>query len=201
MPRAVDHDRQKADIARATWTVIAREGVERTTMRKIAAELGSTTGLLTHYFADRHAIIAHCLDVQDTALFAELENAAAVAKNGREAVRDVLVRLCTQFGSEHDSVHFRRIAAAYGDGAMRQRLSAMYERFEAIVTKHIASAVADGSLKLRSELSGCDPADLADGLVAAADGIYMAVMARPDRFPDARRQSLIENALAGLEVA
>ncbi len=196
MPRTVDHDRQKADIARATWLVIAREGVERATMRKIAAELGSTTGLLTHYFADRDAIISHTLEVQDAALFDELESVATGAALGREALRKMLLLLCTQFGSEHDSVHFRRLAAAYGDVAMRRRLAVMYDRFERSVTSQLERAVADGSICLRK---GLEPAEVADGLVAQADGIYMAVIARPDRFPDARRTFLIETALSGLE--
>ena len=37
--------------------MIAAEGLEGVTMRKIATEAGCTTGRLTHYFADREALI------------------------------------------------------------------------------------------------------------------------------------------------
>ena len=57
MPKIVDHDARRQELIEASWRVIAAEGLEGVTMRKIAAEAGCTTGRLTHYFADREALI------------------------------------------------------------------------------------------------------------------------------------------------
>jgi len=196
MPRAVDHDRQKADIARATLRVVARDGLERATMRGIAAELGSTTGLLTHYFADRDALIAHALDIQDAGLFAELEAAGEGAATGREALRRTLTLLCSQANAPDDSVFFRRLAATPNDPAMRRRSRRMYDRFEAVLRKRLKAAEADGSFRAATSLR-----DAVDTLIAITDGIYSAAIARPNRFPVGRRKALIDLALEGLENA
>ncbi len=57
MPKIVDHEARRQELIEASWRVIAAEGLEGVTMRKIAAEAGCTTGRLTHYFADREALI------------------------------------------------------------------------------------------------------------------------------------------------
>lgn len=57
MPKIVDHDARRRELIEASWQVIATEGLEGVTMRKIASEAGCTTGRLTHYFADREALI------------------------------------------------------------------------------------------------------------------------------------------------
>ncbi len=57
MPKIVDHDARRRELIEASWQVIATEGLEGVTMRKIASQAGCTTGRLTHYFADREALI------------------------------------------------------------------------------------------------------------------------------------------------
>lgn len=50
MPRIVDHDARRRQIAEALLTVAARDGHENVTSRAVAAELGVATGALWHYF-------------------------------------------------------------------------------------------------------------------------------------------------------
>jgi AcrR family transcriptional regulator len=46
------------EIAAAARRVIIRDGLEATTLREISREGGFTTGVLTHYFPDKQALIA-----------------------------------------------------------------------------------------------------------------------------------------------
>ena len=57
MPKQVDHDRRRAEIAEATWRLIAERGIDATTMRAICDALGMAHGALKHYFPDKNAII------------------------------------------------------------------------------------------------------------------------------------------------
>jgi len=57
MPRVVDRTERLEGIAQAVRRVLERDGVEQTTMRNVAAELGSTTGLLTHWVPDRAGLL------------------------------------------------------------------------------------------------------------------------------------------------
>ena len=45
----------------AAWRIVAAQGVERATMRAIAAEAGVTTGSVTHYFDDKQQLLAEVL--------------------------------------------------------------------------------------------------------------------------------------------
>lgn len=53
MPKVVDHERRRADIAAAARRVLRRDGVERLSVRNVAAEAGLSPGALRHYFS-RH---------------------------------------------------------------------------------------------------------------------------------------------------
>ena len=61
MPKIVDHDTRRAELVEASWAVIAAEGLEGLTMRKVADAAGCTTGRITHYFADREALVLAAL--------------------------------------------------------------------------------------------------------------------------------------------
>ena len=67
MPKIVDHEARRQELIEASWKVIAAEGLEGVTMRKIATEAGCTTGRLTHYFADREALILAALQASNKA--------------------------------------------------------------------------------------------------------------------------------------
>jgi AcrR family transcriptional regulator len=58
-PRASERsERRRRDVCDATCRVIARNGLEVTTLRDISREGGFTTGVLSHHFPDKKAVIA-----------------------------------------------------------------------------------------------------------------------------------------------
>ena len=62
MPKKVDPVAQRLSLAKAGLAVIAAEGLEAATLRRIAAHAGCTTGTVTHYFPDRSALLRAALD-------------------------------------------------------------------------------------------------------------------------------------------
>ena len=58
MPKLVDHDLRREEVAEAAWRVIGRDGIEGATLREIAREAGFTTGVIQHYFRDRDELLA-----------------------------------------------------------------------------------------------------------------------------------------------
>ena len=62
MPKKVDPVAQRLSLAKAGLAVIAAEGLEAATLRRIAAQAGCTTGTVTHYFPDRSALLRAALD-------------------------------------------------------------------------------------------------------------------------------------------
>ncbi len=63
MPKVVDGDERRVELANAAIRVIARAGLGAATVREVAAEAGWTTGGLTHYFADKRELLKYTLSV------------------------------------------------------------------------------------------------------------------------------------------
>jgi len=59
MPKIVDHDSYRRELADRCMELFSRKGYANVTMREIAKELGVSTGLLYHYFPTKEAIFAH----------------------------------------------------------------------------------------------------------------------------------------------
>jgi AcrR family transcriptional regulator len=53
---------RRLEVTEAAWRVIVREGLARTSMRAIAQELGSSTGVVTHYFRDKDELMLFALE-------------------------------------------------------------------------------------------------------------------------------------------
>lgn len=69
----VDHEERKQLIAVATLRLIAEEGIERATIRRIAEELDFSTRSITHYFADKGELIEWVADHMAETGFAIVE--------------------------------------------------------------------------------------------------------------------------------
>jgi len=57
MPRVVDHDERREQIARTFQRHVAQHGLAATTFARVAAEAGISVGLIQHYFASRDDLL------------------------------------------------------------------------------------------------------------------------------------------------
>ncbi|GAA1924001.1 TetR/AcrR family transcriptional regulator [Nocardioides hwasunensis] len=57
MPKIVDHESRRAEIAAAVRRLVLREGVASATVRKVADEAGWSPGAVRHYFPDQAALL------------------------------------------------------------------------------------------------------------------------------------------------
>nr|WP_106782478.1 TetR family transcriptional regulator C-terminal domain-containing protein [Lysinibacillus timonensis] len=57
MPKIVNHYERKAQIAKATWNVIAREGLGGASVRSIAKEADLSLGAVRHYFNTQEELL------------------------------------------------------------------------------------------------------------------------------------------------
>lgn len=63
MPKAVDHEARRRELAEAVWRVISADGVHRVSVRAVAAESGWSTGSLRHYFPTQDALLAFAMEL------------------------------------------------------------------------------------------------------------------------------------------
>lgn len=183
----------KDQVADAALLVMLREGIEGAGLRAIAREAGCTTGLVTHYFADRRAVIAYALDRNTARFFEGLAARSAGAATGRDRLIALMAYMAHAGDAVSSGVMFRSLASAPVDPEIAGRLRDAYDRMHAVAREAVEQGRADGSLP------GTRPAaDAAELAVATADGLYVAGVARPELYPPQRRDALILAAVAAL---
>src|SRR3954451_18032627 len=92
MSRAADRSAQEAQLSRAVWDVLAKQGIERLTIRAVAAAAGCTTGLVMHRFPNRRALLTHARQLLHERTRARVEALEAEAAVPKEALRAVLAQ-------------------------------------------------------------------------------------------------------------
>ncbi|MEJ1968529.1 MAG: TetR/AcrR family transcriptional regulator [Rhizomicrobium sp.] len=89
MPKIVDHDVRRDDIARAAFRVIRRKGVARATIRDIAHESGSSVGAVVHYIPSKDHLFLQAAEYSTLVIRDRMERAER-EHSGLEALRRVL---------------------------------------------------------------------------------------------------------------
>ena len=89
MPKIVDHDQRRGELAQAALRVIGRHGLERATTRAVAVECGWSTGVLKHYFRSKDDLLTAALGELER-LNLERFDAAPPAATGLEALESAI---------------------------------------------------------------------------------------------------------------
>ncbi|MFD1068011.1 TetR/AcrR family transcriptional regulator [Oceanobacillus locisalsi] len=63
MPKQVDHQKRKIQIAETTWKVIVEEGIEQATVRRIAQSSGLSVGAVRYYFASQSELLHFSMEL------------------------------------------------------------------------------------------------------------------------------------------
>lgn len=63
MPKIVDHDARRVELAEAAWRVIRRKGLEGASVRNVAKEAGMSIGSLRHYFSSQDELLAFSMNM------------------------------------------------------------------------------------------------------------------------------------------
>jgi AcrR family transcriptional regulator len=63
MPKLVDRDARREELASALWRLVLREGIESASLRRVAAEAGWSAGSLRHYFATQSDLLAFAMEL------------------------------------------------------------------------------------------------------------------------------------------
>jgi TetR/AcrR family transcriptional regulator, transcriptional repressor of bet genes len=88
MPKIVDHDQRRDEIALVACRVVAENGFEQATIVRIAREAGYTTGMVAHYFDTKQDIIVAALRLNLRRIEERLTRPSG------EAPADLLTVLC-----------------------------------------------------------------------------------------------------------
>lgn len=93
MPKVVDHDERRREIAEAMWRVISREGLAAASARSIAAEGGWSLGAVRHYFSSQDELMVFAARAMLDAVMARLEVVMARRRPGAPRCAELLEQL------------------------------------------------------------------------------------------------------------
>jgi len=186
VPRTVDTNERRAELAAAAARVIARSGVSGATMREVAAEAGWTTGALTHHFSDKR-------DLLEFTLATSLEQRRERRERRRhlppeDALRATLVDALpiTEASRLHWTVTVAFCAQATGDPGLAATQRDAYREFRADVA-HLVTA---------AERVPPDSAEAeAERLIALLDGIALQALFDPETWQPERQIAALDGGL------
>lgn len=193
MPKIVDHDARRAEIVQATWRVIARDGMEATTMRGLASELGMANGALAGYFPNKRAILAaafrHVFDVTSRRYADE----RARGLRGAAALRAFLAEL---FPLDEERLLESRIVIPFLEYAAHDlEMRALY--LELVGQWEAEFEVLLEEMQDAGEIApGLDRRAYVDHLLAATNGVQASAVLMPETATTERLDGLIGSLLS-----
>jgi len=185
VPRVVDRAERLDAIATAVRRVLERDGVEQTTMRNVAAELGSTTGLLTHWVPDRAGLLH--LALRATSDEQSARASAVLARRPRDvatALEEYLPLDDARRGEMKVWLGFW--ALALSDDVLQDENRDRYRGFRTGFVAHLT----------RLGVAPADARRATDLITTTIDGIAIEATFDPDHWTPARQRRHLRDVIA-----
>ena len=176
MPRQVDHEERRRQIAEAVWGIAALRGLEAVSLREVAAEAGVSMGMVQHYFGTKDRMILFACEYMVE--FAERGARELIARSpDPDAPRQILRSVFVQtLPLEEDrragtGVWLAFLTRAVVDPVLAASVRRAWAGTHDFVAGQIRSAQRSGEVP-----SGVDPEREAVALVSLADGLVSHLM-------------------------
>ncbi|MBM0744827.1 TetR family transcriptional regulator (plasmid) [Phormidium sp. CLA17] len=188
------YDDRRIEVAQAAWRVIVREGLDRASMRAIAQELGSSTGVVTHYFRDKEELILFALEqvVENTL---EYMRACAGKRQGSDRLEQMIFAALPLEDSGRDDwkVWIAFLGYSIGHDHLIQQHQKRYDHIRQILYQELAELQA--AKLIRADL---DLILEANALIALVDGIGTGVVICPEQFSAEQQRYLVHQHIHAL---
>lgn len=193
MPREVDREARRRALAEALWRVVRRDGIDRVSVRTVAAEAGTSPGALRHWFPSQEDLAAFALEAVVERVAHRLADRLP-GMGRRDAALYLLEQLLPLDAERRDET------AVYLAFLGRPQTEERLRRIRAAAEEGTRLAVA-AALRMLAEagaLGGRDPAGEVDRLYALVDGLALHGTLWPERFPAADLRRVLHEHLASL---
>jgi AcrR family transcriptional regulator len=179
MPKLVDHVQRRRELADAVWRVIRREGIDRASVRTVAAEAGWSPGALRHYFATQSALLAFAMRLVVERIEGRIAalDRAADARESVEQVLHELLPLDDERRAENE-VWLAFTARALIDPELRAQHNEIHDALHQACASALKELAAAGRAQL-----GPHTALQVERLHALTDGLAVHTALRPDLMP------------------
>lgn len=203
MPKVVDHEQRRAELAAALWRVVGRAGTAGATVRAVAAEAGWSTGALRHYFASQDELLGFAVELLMERVPARIvAHLADEDLSPRERARRLLMELvpADETTRVEAMVYLALLETTRTTPALDHARGAAW-----VGSRHLCRLVVaemrevPGPSNVGDHLATDELEVLAADLHTWADGITLQGARWPDRLTPAEMREAAERQLARLE--
>ena len=188
MPRAVDAERRRTELAEAVWRVIRRDGLPGASVRSVAREAGTSMGSLRHWFASQDELLRFAMTLVIQRARARVERVAATDDPVRTRVLRMLEETLPLDGERRAEaeVWLALTARALVDAelaALRDRSAAELRALCAAAVRLLGEA---GEIR-----SGADSDLETERLYAVLDGLALHALTVPSALSPERAREVL----------
>ena len=190
MPKIVDHEQRRRELAEAVWRVIRRGGVDGASVRSVAQEAGWSAGALRHYFRTQSELLDFAIELAAERI-RERVGALELAEDPRRAVEQLLFELLPLDDERRaeNEVWLAFTARALIDPRLRVRYAEVDDEL------HAASLRA---VQMLGFPPGRTRVVEAERLHTLLDGLALHGAMRPERLPPRRITAVLRRHLDDL---
>ncbi|MBW4446115.1 MAG: TetR family transcriptional regulator [Spirirestis rafaelensis WJT71-NPBG6] len=190
----MSYDDRRIEVGKAAWRVIVREGLDRASMRAIAQELGSSTGVVTHYFRDKEELTLFALERVFENVLEDMK-ACAKAWQGIDRLEQMIFLALPLEISDRDDwkVWMAFLGYSIGREHLVQEHRKRYDFLRQIICQELADLQT--AKLIRADL---DLTLEANALIALVDGIGTLVVICPEQFSAEQQQYLVRRHINAL---
>jgi AcrR family transcriptional regulator len=196
MPRAVDHDERRAELARAVWTVAREDGVAALSVRRVAAAGGWSSGTVQYYFPTKVSLLQHAFELSKDRTLDRIND---IVRDSRDdALRALrlslrsLLPLNPAIAAECE-IWFAFMGLALGEPGLRRTAVEAHGTVAAELVRLLCLAQEAGQVH-----PDHDPEVVVTELLALCDGLCVQELYRPWRLLPERMGRIVDSRLAAL---
>ncbi len=196
MPKIVDHEQRRSELAAAVWRLASRDGLEAVTVRAVAAEAGWSTGALNHYFSDKEELVLFAFQIVADRSGRRIAAALEEGRGGDGPALRTLVAEMLPLDAERRAevrVWFAFLGLALTRPVLAAAQRDAYRACRALTTEMVREAQERGEIDPE-----VDAEFEATQLVAFADGLAVQATFEPRAFSPARQLEILDERLAVL---
>ena len=197
MPKQVDHEERRREIAAAVARLAATRGLQGVTFREVAAEAGMSVALVQHYFGTKENLLIGTLDIESARLAAVIVDRAAQLGPDAGPLARLREVAAVFLGTDPDSRAAMLLYHGFGAAALTDAGLRRAEAFRnaddlvRVLTGLLAEARAAGEV-----VSGVDAPTEAWTILALVLGLSFGVLL--EQLPARRAEAVLDAHLARL---
>jgi len=171
MPKTVDHEQRRRELAEALWRIARRDGLEAATVRQVAAEAGVSVGMVQHYFTSKDEMLQFALVRLGTELETRLITKITALGNPPDPYDVIWIVMCERLPLTNRRQAQTQVMVAWlGRIALRREPNRYLVDGTVRIRDYLASQLLIGQQRgeVRAEL---DPSSTAEALLCLNEGL------------------------------